>query len=177
MAQTEVEGSKVSTKKSGKRKAKESSDEEEVPTVKPPKKKRATKEYKSKEFIESEDETPAPPSNLPAKTAGDSNDGVAKTNAPAKPVKQTTRMTATPHVAPKAKGKGKAKATAKGKATAKVKAKVMVSQKDMWKRRPPTCLTSCGHMQQIRSSLALAARRKSGHASSTPPTSVAASNV
>ncbi|GBE89392.1 hypothetical protein SCP_1600530 [Sparassis crispa] len=122
MAQTEVEGLKVSTKKSGKRKAKESSDEEEVLTVKLPKKKRATKEYKSKEFIESEDETPAPPSNLPAKTAGDSNDGVAKTNAPAKPVKQTTRMTAMPHVAPKGKGKGKAKAMAK--ATAKVKAKV-----------------------------------------------------
>ncbi|GBE83143.1 hypothetical protein SCP_0501900 [Sparassis crispa] len=134
MAQTEVEGSKVSTKKSGKRKAKESSDEEEVPTVKPPKKKHATKEYKSKEFIESEDETPAPPSNLPAKTAGDSNDGVAKMNAPAKPVKQTTRMTATPHVAPKVKAKGKAKAMAKGKATAKAKAKVMVSQKDMWKK-------------------------------------------
>ncbi|GBE77713.1 hypothetical protein SCP_0105950 [Sparassis crispa] len=136
MVQTEVEGSKVSTKKSGKRKAKESSDEEEVPTIKPPKKKRATKEYKSKEFIESEDETPAPPSNLPAKTAGDSNDGVVKTNAPAKPVKQTTRMTAMPHVAPKGKGKGKgkAKATAKGKATAKAKAKVTVSQKDMWKK-------------------------------------------
>ncbi|GBE79968.1 hypothetical protein SCP_0211700 [Sparassis crispa] len=134
MAQTEVEGSKVSTKKSGKRKAKESSDEEEVPTVKPPKKKCATKEYKSKEFIESEDETPAPPSNLPAKIAGDSNDGVAKTNAPAKPVKQTTRMTVTPHVAPKAKAKGKAKATAKGKATVKAKAKVTVLQKDMWKK-------------------------------------------
>ncbi|GBE77159.1 hypothetical protein SCP_0100310 [Sparassis crispa] len=134
MVQTEVEGSKVSTKKSGKRKAKESSDEEEVPTVKPPKKKRATKEYKSKEFIESEDETPAPPSNLPAKTTGDSNDGVAKTNAPAKPVKQTTRMTATPHVAPKAKAKGNAKAMAKGKAMVKAKAKVTVSQKDMWKK-------------------------------------------
>ncbi|GBE83286.1 hypothetical protein SCP_0503340 [Sparassis crispa] len=134
MAQTEVEGSKVSTKKSGKRKVKESSDEEEVPTVKPPKKKRAMKEYKSKEFIESEDETPAPPSNLPAKTAGDSNDGVAKMNAPAKPVKQTMRMTALPHVAPKVKGKGKAKATAKGKATVKAKAKVTVSQKDMWKK-------------------------------------------
>ncbi|GBE84331.1 hypothetical protein SCP_0603090 [Sparassis crispa] len=66
MVQTEVKGSKVSTK-SGKRKAKESSDEEEVLTIKPPKKKRVTKEYKSKEFIESEDETPAPPSNLPAK--------------------------------------------------------------------------------------------------------------
>ncbi|GBE82426.1 hypothetical protein SCP_0408100 [Sparassis crispa] len=134
MVQTEVEGSKVSTKKSGKRKAKESSNEEEVPTVKPPKKKRATKEYKSKEFIESEDETPAPPSNLPAKTAGDSNDGVAKTNTPAKPVKQTMRMTVSPHVALKGKGKGKAKATVKGKAMVKAKAKVMVSQKDMWKK-------------------------------------------
>ncbi|GBE83140.1 hypothetical protein SCP_0501870 [Sparassis crispa] len=110
------EGSKVSTKKSGKRKVKESSDKEEVPTVKLPKKKCATKEYKSKEFIESEDETLAPPSNLPAKTAGDSNAGVVKMNAPAKPVRQTTGMTVSPHVAPK------------------VKVKVTVSQKDMWKK-------------------------------------------
>ncbi|GBE80386.1 hypothetical protein SCP_0301080 [Sparassis crispa] len=133
MAQTEVKGLKVS-RKSGKRKVKKSSDEEEVLTTKLPKKKRATREYKSKEFIESEDETPAPPFNLPAKTAGDSNAGVAKINAPAKPVKQTMRITVSPHVTLKVKAKGKAKATGKVKAKATGKAKAMASQKDKWKK-------------------------------------------